>query len=126
MVVGIAEPCPLRREALRRALRALGGLDVRELPLPLAGPGWREGEGDLEVVFLAFRMPAGNGLGHYAALRRTHWQLQGVVLVEDPGPPHWGLAGRLGLPVLAYSEAAGDIAHCPRTAWRRTSPAASE
>ena len=109
MVVGIAEPCPLRREALRRVLRALGGLDVRELPLPLAGPGWREGEGDLEVVFLAFRMPAGNGLGRYAALRKTHWQLRGVVLVEDPAPPHWGLAGRLGLPVLAYSEAAGEV-----------------
>ena len=109
MVVGIAEPCPLRREALRRALRALGCPDLRELPLSLAGPGWREGEEDLEVVLLAFRVPAGNGLGLYAALRRAHRPVRGVVLVEDPGPPHWGLAGRLGLAVLAYSEAAGEV-----------------
>ena len=109
VVVGIAEPCPLRREALWRALRALGCLDVRVLLASPAGLRPCEAERDLELVLLAFRMPAGNGLGRYAALRKTHWQLRGVVLVEDPGPPHWGLAGRLGLPVLAYSEAAGEV-----------------
>jgi DNA-binding NarL/FixJ family response regulator len=93
MVIGIAEPCPLRREALWRALWALGCSDVRELPLSLAGPGWCEGEEDLEVVLLTFRMPAGNRLGFYAALRCAHRPVRGVVLVEDPGPPHWGLAG---------------------------------
>jgi len=109
VVVGIAEPCPLRREALWRALRALGCLDVRVLLASPAGLRPCEAERDLELVLLAFRMPAGNGLGRYAALRRTNPGVRGVVLVEDPGPPHWGLAGRLGLAVLAYSEAAGEV-----------------
>ncbi len=60
MVVGIAEPCPLRREALWRALRALGCPDLRVLPLPPAGNG-------LGLAVLAYPEAAGD------VLRRAVW-----------------------------------------------------